>query len=102
MSFGILERQTPTTSAVVAHSALQKMLQGFFDQFQAASFMFAAGFFYSVQAQICMHTLQLLVFDVSEKMPFGSNDIEEESAANSIPITMRKNKEGVHDLDTIW
>ena len=40
-SFGILEKPTPITSAVAARSALSKMLQDFFDQFQAASFMFA-------------------------------------------------------------
>ena len=49
-----------------------------------------------------MSTLQLSVFDVSEKMPFGSNDIEEESAANSILITQPKNKEVLSTLNIIW
>ena len=40
-----------------------------------------------------MCTLQLLVFEVNEKIPFESNDIEEESADNSILITLPKNKE---------
>ena len=39
--FGIFERQKPITSAVGASSALQKMLQDFLNQFQAASLMFA-------------------------------------------------------------
>ena len=59
------------------------MMQDFFDQFQAASFIFAKfdlaelqnflvlqQIFLHVQAQICSSTLQFLIFDVSEKMPF--------------------------------
>ena len=81
------------------------MLQDFFDQFQTASIMFAKfdltalqnsvilQIFYCVRAQIPTCTSQLSIFDVSEKIPFGSNDIKEESAANSILITPRKNKE---------
>ena len=34
-------------------------------------------------------------------MPFGSIDIEKESAANSILITQSKNKEVFNALDTI-
>ena len=35
-------------------------------------------------------------------MLFGSNDIGEESAANSILIIPPKNKEALNALDTIW
>ena len=45
--------------------------------------------------------LQLLVLDASEKMSFGSTDIKEESAANSILITLSKNKEVLNALDTV-
>ena len=45
--------------------------------------------------------LELSVFDVSEKMPFGSNDVEKESAANSIVITPPKNREVSNALDTV-
>ena len=37
-----------------------------------------------MRAQIRTCTSQLSVFDVSEKMQFGNNDLEEESAANSV------------------
>ena len=48
--------------------------------------------FFTVIAQIHMCILQLLVFDVIKKMAFESNDIEEESAANLILITLPKIK----------
>ena len=71
------------------------MLQDFSDQFLAASFMFAKfnlrkRFFYSMQAQIRSCTLQLSVFDVSEQMPFGSNDVEEESAVIQFSLPRQK------------
>ena len=48
--------------------------------------------FYSVRAKICTCTSKLSVFDVSEKMPFRSNDFEKKSAADSILITPPKIK----------
>ena len=44
---------------------------------------------------------QLSVFDVSEKMPFGSNKIEEQSAVDSFLITSPKNEEVLNACSTI-
>ena len=57
--------------------------------------------FYSVRAKICVCTSQVSVLDVSEKMPFGSNDIEEESSGNLILIPPPK-KEVLNTLDQNW
>ena len=57
--------------------------------------------FYSMRAKIRACTLQVLGFDVSEKMPYGSNDVEEESSANSILIAPSR-KKVLNALDKNW
>ena len=54
-----------------------------------------------MRAQICTCTSQLSVFDVGEKMPFGSNDIEEQSAVDSFLTTSPKNEEVLNVRGTI-
>ena len=106
---GILDRQTPITST------LQKCCKIFLINFRwhlsclqnfilqhCKILLSCSTFFYSVRAQIYMCTLQLLVFDVSEKMPFESNDIKEASTANPILIIPPKNIKVLNALDTIW
>ena len=48
-----------------------------------------------------MCTSQLSVFDVSEKKPFGSNEIKEQSAVDSFLITSPKNEEVLNACSTI-
>ena len=86
-----------------ACNALQKMLRDFFDQFQAASVVFAKFNLAPLQNYLILQQIfcSVRIQIRTCRSQIESNDIEKESAAKSTLITTPKNEEVLTALVTI-